>query len=209
MSELRDLVVATLQDVRRLAVELRPAALDDFGLVPALERLRDTVSEQRRSLGRRAIQPGRRAPARRDRDRALPHRPGGSDQRAEARGRESCHGSAEQERDGRGSRRAGRREGVRAGRRAGRRPRADRDARARGTPRRSPDRRVERRGGNDVDGARFRSRDPRARSSTTTPSSGPVSVASWMRSRTSRPSARLRMPTAPCSRRSTVAPTSC
>ena len=45
-SELRQLVVATLQDVRRLAVELRPAALDDFGLVPALERLRDTVSEQ-------------------------------------------------------------------------------------------------------------------------------------------------------------------
>jgi signal transduction histidine kinase len=45
-AELRQLVVATLQDVRRLAVELRPAALDDFGLVPALERLRDTVSEQ-------------------------------------------------------------------------------------------------------------------------------------------------------------------
>jgi signal transduction histidine kinase len=45
-TELRDLVVSTLQDVRRLAVELRPAALDDFGLVPALERLRDTVSEQ-------------------------------------------------------------------------------------------------------------------------------------------------------------------
>jgi len=41
-------VVATLQDVRRLAVELRPAALDDFGLVPALERLRDSISEQRR-----------------------------------------------------------------------------------------------------------------------------------------------------------------
>jgi signal transduction histidine kinase len=46
VAELRDLVVKTLQDVRRLAVELRPAALDDFGLVPALERLRDTVSEQ-------------------------------------------------------------------------------------------------------------------------------------------------------------------
>jgi signal transduction histidine kinase len=45
-AELRELVVATLQDVRRLAVELRPAALDDFGLVPALERLRDTVAEQ-------------------------------------------------------------------------------------------------------------------------------------------------------------------
>ena len=27
-------------------MELRPAALDDFGLVPALERLRDTVAEQ-------------------------------------------------------------------------------------------------------------------------------------------------------------------
>jgi signal transduction histidine kinase len=37
----RDLVVSTLQDVRRLAVELRPAALDDFGLEPALQRLAD------------------------------------------------------------------------------------------------------------------------------------------------------------------------
>jgi signal transduction histidine kinase len=45
-SDLRQLVVSTLQDVRRLAVELRPAALDDFGLVPALERLRDTIAEQ-------------------------------------------------------------------------------------------------------------------------------------------------------------------
>jgi len=43
---LRELVVATLQDVRRLAVELRPKALDDFGLVPALERLAATFSEQ-------------------------------------------------------------------------------------------------------------------------------------------------------------------
>jgi signal transduction histidine kinase len=40
----RELVVSTLQDVRRLAVELRPAALDDFGLGPALERLVDTFS---------------------------------------------------------------------------------------------------------------------------------------------------------------------
>jgi two-component system, NarL family, sensor histidine kinase DevS len=39
---LRDLVVSTLHDVRRLAVELRPAALDDFGLAPAIERLVDT-----------------------------------------------------------------------------------------------------------------------------------------------------------------------
>ena len=43
-ADLRELVVATLQDVRRLAVELRPSALDDFGLVPAVERLAATVS---------------------------------------------------------------------------------------------------------------------------------------------------------------------
>jgi signal transduction histidine kinase len=45
-SRLRELVVTTLQDVRRLAVELRPKALDDFGLVPALERLIETFREQ-------------------------------------------------------------------------------------------------------------------------------------------------------------------
>ena len=42
VESLRGLVVSTLQDVRRLAVELRPSALDDFGLGPALERLVDT-----------------------------------------------------------------------------------------------------------------------------------------------------------------------
>jgi signal transduction histidine kinase len=50
----RDLVVQVLQDVRALAVELRPAALDDFGLVPALERLAATFEE--RSGIRTAIQ---------------------------------------------------------------------------------------------------------------------------------------------------------
>jgi signal transduction histidine kinase len=39
IAELRELVTTTLHDVRRLAVELRPKALDDFGLEPALERL--------------------------------------------------------------------------------------------------------------------------------------------------------------------------
>ena len=43
---LREQVVSALQDVRRLAVELRPAVLDDFGLVPALERLTDAFAEQ-------------------------------------------------------------------------------------------------------------------------------------------------------------------
>lgn len=45
VDDLRELVVATLQDVRRLAVQLRPKALDDFGLVPALERLVQTFSD--------------------------------------------------------------------------------------------------------------------------------------------------------------------
>jgi len=42
LEAVRELVVSTLHDVRRLAVELRPAALDDFGLAPAIERLVDT-----------------------------------------------------------------------------------------------------------------------------------------------------------------------
>jgi len=46
LRSVREQVVETLHDVRRLAVELRPKALDDFGLVPALERLRDTFVEQ-------------------------------------------------------------------------------------------------------------------------------------------------------------------
>jgi signal transduction histidine kinase len=46
IASLRELVVETLQDVRRLAFELRPRALDDFGLVPALERLTETFAEQ-------------------------------------------------------------------------------------------------------------------------------------------------------------------
>jgi signal transduction histidine kinase len=62
--ELRELVVQALQDVRSLAVELRPLALDDFGLVPALERLAATFEE--RSGIRTAIEAslaGERLPA--------------------------------------------------------------------------------------------------------------------------------------------------
>lgn len=46
VAEVRDLVRSTLQDVRQLAVELRPKALDDFGLVAALERLTESFAEQ-------------------------------------------------------------------------------------------------------------------------------------------------------------------
>jgi signal transduction histidine kinase len=45
-AQVRELVVQTLQDVRRLAVELRPKVLDDFGLVAALERLTTGFAEQ-------------------------------------------------------------------------------------------------------------------------------------------------------------------
>jgi two-component system, NarL family, sensor histidine kinase DevS len=43
---IRDLVASALDDVRRLTVELRPPALDDFGLGPALERLTSMVAER-------------------------------------------------------------------------------------------------------------------------------------------------------------------
>ncbi len=46
IERLRELVTQALQDVRRLAVELRPKALDDFGLLPALKRLGSGFSEQ-------------------------------------------------------------------------------------------------------------------------------------------------------------------
>jgi signal transduction histidine kinase len=46
VDDVRDLVRSTLQDVRQLAVELRPKALDDFGLVAALERLTESFREQ-------------------------------------------------------------------------------------------------------------------------------------------------------------------
>ncbi|MGZ4354045.1 MAG: GAF domain-containing sensor histidine kinase [Gaiellaceae bacterium] len=45
LEEVRRLLVETLKDVRRLSVELHPKALDDFGLVPALERLTESVAE--------------------------------------------------------------------------------------------------------------------------------------------------------------------
>ena len=45
-ADVRNLVVQALQDVRALAVELRPSVLDDFGLVPALERLAATFEER-------------------------------------------------------------------------------------------------------------------------------------------------------------------
>jgi signal transduction histidine kinase len=41
-----ELIEETIKAIRALAVELRPKALDDFGLVPAVERLAGSVSER-------------------------------------------------------------------------------------------------------------------------------------------------------------------
>ena len=63
VAELRELVRSTLQDVRRLAVDLRPTALDDFGLGPALERLTSSLAESTGIGGDlEAALPGERLP---------------------------------------------------------------------------------------------------------------------------------------------------
>jgi signal transduction histidine kinase len=46
LAHVRELVASALDDVRRLTVELRPPALDDFGLAPALERLTSVVGSR-------------------------------------------------------------------------------------------------------------------------------------------------------------------
>jgi len=46
LAVIRELVDSALGDVRRLTVELRPPALDDFGLTAALERLSSVIGEQ-------------------------------------------------------------------------------------------------------------------------------------------------------------------
>ena len=111
--ELRELVVATLQDVRRLAVELRPKALDDFGLVPAIERLVGNLPRADRDRGRPRAAARERPPAARDRDDPLPDHAGGADERGQARpGQAREHRAHAPRRDGRGRDR-GRRPRVR------------------------------------------------------------------------------------------------
>jgi signal transduction histidine kinase len=46
LRQIRELVASALGDVRRLTLELRPPALDDFGLAAALERLAAVVAER-------------------------------------------------------------------------------------------------------------------------------------------------------------------
>jgi signal transduction histidine kinase len=64
LASVRELVRSTLQDVRRLAVELRPSALDDFSLVPALERLTSSFATQTGiDVDLEATLPGARLPS--------------------------------------------------------------------------------------------------------------------------------------------------
>jgi len=44
--ELKDLAASTLQEVHRLAIELRPTVLDDLGLIPAVERFVNSFTRQ-------------------------------------------------------------------------------------------------------------------------------------------------------------------
>jgi two-component system sensor histidine kinase UhpB len=46
VSDLRETITSAIQELRALAVELRPKALDDFGLGAAIERLADTYSRR-------------------------------------------------------------------------------------------------------------------------------------------------------------------
>jgi signal transduction histidine kinase len=46
MTELVDTINAAIAQLRALAIELRPTALDDFGLVPALERLTESYGRR-------------------------------------------------------------------------------------------------------------------------------------------------------------------
>jgi len=62
-ADVRGLVVQALQDVRALAVELRPSALDDFGLGPALERLAYTFAERSGIATSVEAVPGERLPS--------------------------------------------------------------------------------------------------------------------------------------------------
>ena len=128
LAELRELVTVTLQDVRRLAVELRPKALDDFGLTPALDRLTSTFAEQTGIETQRRVPASRGPPSERNRDRPLPGRPGGADEHRQARAGPARQHRAPDE-AGYGHRRdRGRRTRVLDRTRKHRRPRAHRDA---------------------------------------------------------------------------------
>ena len=58
LAAVRALVSSALEDVRRLTVELRPPALDDYGLAAALDRLRAVVMERSEMDIQLTVNPG-------------------------------------------------------------------------------------------------------------------------------------------------------
>ena len=77
---------SALENVGRLAFALRPPALDEFGLAPALKDLSGASGGARRTEGRaRDRSSCRHATAREARDRHLPDHAGGFDERRQAR----------------------------------------------------------------------------------------------------------------------------
>ena len=81
VGEVQEAVRASLEDVRRIAIELRPEALDDLGLVSALAVLGERLRRALGLDGRRAHRPRSAAADGQTRAGRLPRRAGGADQR--------------------------------------------------------------------------------------------------------------------------------
>ena len=101
----------TLQDVRRLAVQLRPKALDDFGLVPQSSRLVQTFSEATAIRVELEARLGTTAPGRGWRRRCIASCRRPDEHRQTRRSNQSEHPARSRERGGDGGDR-GRRRGF-------------------------------------------------------------------------------------------------
>ena len=80
-----NIIEQTLQRVRNLSLELRPSLLDDLGLVAALRWYVDRQARRAGFDGLLVVEPACHPRAGGDRDHMLPGRPGGVDERREAR----------------------------------------------------------------------------------------------------------------------------
>ena len=119
LAEIRELVASALGDVRRLTVELRPPALDDFGLEAALERLATVVGERSGVEVHLNVAPSAQLLTAEHGDGALPDRPGSAHEHRQAR---RCPVGQHRHRPDRGARPRGHR-GRRRRLRARERPR--------------------------------------------------------------------------------------
>ena len=80
IDDLRSTISATLDDVRTMSWRLRPSALDDLGLISALQHYIDDYRERYQYPGRSGGQRNRGTPAAGTRNRHLSHCPGRPDQ---------------------------------------------------------------------------------------------------------------------------------